>query len=241
MTKSSSTSLSFFTAALALSLLCCAVPAQALAAVRIVDAMYDPPGADQGHEWIKIANTGPTPVSIAGYRLYEGGTNHKLSIASGTSTLDVGAVAIITTDPGQYEADNPSFAGAIFKSSFSLSNVGETIELKDPLLKVVDTYSYTAPPVVKEPLPAKVAKPAKSTLTAAKANTGSAPSYTAGANQAASVALAVPVLGGLPSIWFYGLGLAALLVLGAGAALYARPISVNGLETSYAQEEFNIE
>jgi len=240
MTKSSSTSRSLFILLLTAAAL---APTSAFASVHIVDIMYDPPGADQGREWIKITNTGDAPVDIAKYRLYEGGTNHKLTVAAGTSTLPAGAVAIIATDPAQYAADNPAFAGAIFRSSFSLSNVGETIELKDPLLAVVDTYSYTAPPVVKEPLPPKVTKPPKSIpiATKTKTSTGNASSYTAGANQAASVALVLPALGALPSVWYYGMGLAALLVLGAGAALYARPSTFGVPATSSPREEFELE
>jgi hypothetical protein len=219
MTKSSWTSRSLFAALLAVLML----PSYALAGAKIVDVMYDPPGADQGREWIKVANTGAVPVNLAGYRLYEGGTNHKLTVAAGTSTLDAGAVAIITTDPGQYEADYPAFAGAVFKSSFSLSNVGETIELKDPSLAVVDTYSYTAPPVAKEPLPAKAVKPAKSVSTSAQVKTKNGSSTYAAANsQAAALPLAAP-LSAVPMPWVYALGTLTFLVLGTGASLYVWP------------------
>lgn len=227
MTISSWTSRSLFAVSAVLAF---ALPTSAFAAVKIVDVMYDPPGADQGREWIQVENIGTTSVNLAGYRLYEGGTNHKLFVAAGTSTLAAGAKAVIATDPAQYAADHPAFAGTVFKSSLSLSNVGETIVLKDAKLAVVDAYTYSAPPVVKEPLPAKNVK----------AKNSSSASRTASAAQAAAVPLAqLPLVPALPSVWVYGLGLLTLLTLGAGAALYAWPRL--GDETSLATEEFNIE
>ena len=212
------------------------MPAQAFASVKIVDVMYDPSGADQGREWIQIANTGNEPISLIGYRLYEGGINHKLSVSVGTSTLAGGAEAIITTDPGQYTTDHSAFAGTIFKSSFSLSNTGETIELKDASLKVVDTYSYVAPPVVKAPVPAKVTKTKKSPAIAAKP---ASYSYTAGATQAAALPMAtLPQIPALPRMWLYGLGLVTLFLLGAAVVLYAWP---NLTATSSPEEEFELE
>lgn len=232
MMISSSTSRSLFAALLSAALL---VPGFALAAVKITDALYDPPGADLGHEWIQITNTGTNAVNIAGYRLYEGGTNHKLTVAIGTSSLAAGAVAIITTDPAQYQAEHPLFAGAVFKSSFSLSNTSETIALKDPLLKVADTYSYTAPPVAKEAAPVKTPK---GKTTPVSTNKLASNSY-AGSQAAVSLAQ-LPMLPSMPNAWLYSLGLIAILLLGAAAALYARP-PASGAVTGSAAEEFELE
>lgn len=206
----------------------CTLPTSALADIKIVDVMYNPPGNDQGHEWIEIENTGTSTSNLTGYRLFEGGVNHKLAVAVGTSSLTAGAKAIITTDPGQYAADYPSFAGAIFKSSFSLLNSGDTIELKDPALAVVDTYSYTAPPVVKAPA-------AKAASSSAKKYPASA--YKAGDEQAAAPAASLPALPAVPSALLYGFGLVTLLILGAGAALYARPAA----GTNGSAKEFELE
>jgi hypothetical protein len=231
MTISNWTSRSLFAATILVTL---SAPTAAFAAINIVDVMYDPPGADSGHEWIEVSNTGTDSVNLASYRLFEAGTNHKLTVTIGTSTLPAGAKAIIATDPMQYKADHPSFAGAVFKSSFSLSNTGETIEIKDASLAVVDSYSYVAPPVVKEPAPAKALKAtkvAKPTKTVASTTTKKS------ATQAAAVPLALPTLPAIPSVWLYGLGLAVLLILGAGATLYAKPASV----TQSGAGEFELE
>ncbi len=224
---------------IALALAVFFAPAAAQAAVHITDVMYDPPGADAGHEWIKVENTGTDTVNIAGYRLAEGGTNHKLSTVQGTSTLAAGAVAIIAEDTAQYLADNPSYKGALFKSSFSLSNTSETIALKDDKLEVVDSYSYTAPLVVKEPASKKSATKKSANKSASSKSLGS--SYAAD-NQAAALPLSLPSLQ-LPafsSAWTYGLGLVALLILGAGAALYARPQTLT-TATNPEGEEFELE
>jgi hypothetical protein len=231
MTKSSSTFRN--TPFIVAILFILALPASVFASVRITAVEYDPAGVDSGHEWIKITNTGSDTVSLADYRLFEGGVNHKLSVTSGTSNIGAGEDAIITTDPSQYLADHTSFTGVVFKSSFSLSNTGETIVLRDQSLKPVDSYSYTAPP--KAPAPVKSAK----TKGVSTAKTKSAGVY-AGGEQAAAVALSdLPALPTMSSVWVYGLGLAALLTVGAGAALYARPIGAS--VTSSPKEEFELE
>lgn len=195
--------------------------------------MYDPPGADNDHEWVEVANTGPDSVNLATYRLSEGGTNHKIVATVGTSSIAAEGNAIIATDPAQYLADNPGFSGSIFKSSFSLSNTGETIALKDAKLVTVDTYSYTAPPVVKAPAPVKASKVTKSAKVVA------APYI--GASQSAAAGLAnTPRLPALPRLWLYGLSLATLLILIAGATLYVWPVA-NSLATSGPSEEFELE
>lgn len=199
--------------------------------------MYNPPGTDEGHEWIEVANTGDSPINLAGYRLFEGGVNHKLTVAVGTSSLPAGAKAIITTDPSQYVADYPSFAGAVFKSSFSLSNTAETISLKDVSLNIVDTYSYTAPPVIKEAALAKVPKAAKTFATTTKTSATKKSSYVAAGNQAASLPLALPTLPAIPGMSLYSIGLVAVLLLGAGAALYGKPSAV----TKGTAGEFELE
>jgi len=242
MTISSSISRSFLRA-IAVSLICIAVPSTVFAAVKITDVMYDPPGADDGHEWIEIANQGNEPVDLYGYRLYEGGTNHKLTVAVGTSTLAAGAKAIIATDPTQYASDNPSFTGAVFKSSFSLSNTGETIELKDAKLQVVDSYSYAAPPKVAAPkTPAAKAAKKSATPKGASSYTYTDPTL-AGSDMAALPTLALPMLPHISSTWLYGSLLAALFLLGLGFVFYAKLFTPRRIvaETSTGSEEFELE
>jgi hypothetical protein len=118
-------------------------PAIALASVQFTEIMYDAPGADTGREWIEITNTGQSSVDIAGYKLFESGVNHNLTLVQGTTTLEAGESAIITDNPTKFLADYPAYTGAIFKSPFSLLNTSGSFALKDKTLAVVDSVSYT--------------------------------------------------------------------------------------------------
>lgn len=105
--------------------------------------MYDPPGANAGNQWVEVTNEGQAPINIFGYRLAEGGTNHKLSLASGTTTLGAGESAIIANDTDAFSTNFPDYGGSLFKSAFSLaSKKGDTIILKDAKLDTVDTVTY---------------------------------------------------------------------------------------------------
>jgi hypothetical protein len=127
-------------------------PLQAFAAVQITEVMYDAPGADQGHEWVELTNTSSSTVSIAGWKFFEGGTNHNFVVAQGTdstsspqaTTLLPGQSAIISNNPSDFLSDFPKYAGTLFKSSFSLNNTGETIALKDAKLNIVDSLAYAS-------------------------------------------------------------------------------------------------
>ncbi len=115
-------------------------PLVAAASVQMTEVMYDAPGTDSGHEWIEI--TTDAPINLAGYRFAEGGTNHVLTTAQGTSSLVAGQIAIISNNPQTFLADFPNYTGTIFKSSFSLSNTGETVSIRDNKLADVATLTY---------------------------------------------------------------------------------------------------
>jgi len=200
------------------------MPASAFAAVEITHVTYDPPGSDVGHEWVEITNKGSESVNVATYRFREGGVNHKLTLASGTSTLPVGASAIIASDPGTYANDYPNNTESVFKSSFSLSNTGETLALVNASGTVEYTMSYTAPPKAATPPPAKKA-PAKSTTTSsskikiASSSSATAAQATTYPNDTASVAGFAKTI---PPMVGYAAGLAAIIALGIAGVLYAR-------------------
>ncbi|HUD02693.1 MAG TPA: lamin tail domain-containing protein [Candidatus Paceibacterota bacterium] len=128
----------------------CVLPTSALAQVRFTEIMYDAPGADTGREWIEITNKGSSSVDLAGYKLFESGVNHNLTLVQGTSTLVAGESAIITADAQKFLADYPAYtglpaqAGALFKSPFSLLNTGGSFALKDKTLVAVDSATYAA-------------------------------------------------------------------------------------------------
>lgn len=125
---------------LAAFLYCFAGPASAQ--VRITEIMYDASGSDSGREWIEITNLGDEAIDLSGFKFFENNTNHGLVLKSGTGVLLPLSSAIIADDETKFKTDWPSFSGTLFSSSFSLSNTGEQIALKNGSLVVFDTVTY---------------------------------------------------------------------------------------------------
>jgi hypothetical protein len=118
------------------------LPSVASASVVISEIMYDLPGTDTGREWIEIHNTGRGDVDLTGWKLFEAATNHSLNNINGGNTLVADGYAIIADDTTQFLVDWPSFSGQLFDSSFSLSNSGEALSLKDSGSVAVDGVTY---------------------------------------------------------------------------------------------------
>ncbi len=121
-----------------------AAPSAALAGTYITEVMYDPSGADDGHEWVEVWNDG-TPFDLSTWKLFEGGSNHGITSYAGGSTLSTGGYAIIASDPQKFLADFPSFSGQLFDTAFSggLNNsTGETVVLRSDSLSDMDTVTY---------------------------------------------------------------------------------------------------
>jgi len=106
------------------------VPVVGYASARITEIMYDLPGTDTGREWVEVENTGSDDISFAKWKFFEANTNHGLVLFQGNATTSASGFAVIADNPAKFLADNPSYSGALFGSSFSLSNTGETLELK---------------------------------------------------------------------------------------------------------------
>ena len=117
-------------------------PESAFASVQITELMYDVSGTDTGREWIEITNRGTSAVDISGYKLFEGDANHALTVVSGSPTLAAGAAAVLVEDATKFGTDWPNVSSAVLKASFSLSNTGETLVLKDSTLNEVDKITY---------------------------------------------------------------------------------------------------
>lgn len=124
---------------LAVGLLC--IPASAFASVLFSEVMYDVPGTDTGHEWVEIQNAGSGTLDLAGWKFFEANTNHGLSLVQGAG-IPPGGYGVIADDPTKFLADWPSYTGVLFDSSFSLSNTGEALALKDDSGTVADSLSY---------------------------------------------------------------------------------------------------
>jgi hypothetical protein len=120
------------------------VPAFLHAQVVITEIMYDlAEGSDSGREWVEVYNAGGTPVALTAWKVFESGTNHKITAVSGGEVLAPGAYALIADNVEKFKVDVPAFSGQLFDSAFSLSNDGETIALRDGKLVESDSVSYT--------------------------------------------------------------------------------------------------
>lgn len=111
--------------------------------VIINEIFYDALGSDVGKEWIEIKNEDSTTVNFENWKLFEGGTNHGLSLAQGSFSVPSGSFAVIADDASAFLSEYPSFSGNLFDSAFSLSNDGETIILKNETL-IIDSVSYAS-------------------------------------------------------------------------------------------------
>lgn len=115
----------------------------AFANLEISEIMYDlKTGSDTGREWIEVFNNSDKSIDISDFRFFEGDINHKLKLVQGDGKVDVHSYAIIVSDPVKFKIDWPSFGGAIFDSTFSLSNSGESLAIKDGE-SILDQYAYS--------------------------------------------------------------------------------------------------
>lgn len=104
--------------------------------------MYDLEGKDDKREWIEVYNSSAQPIDISTWKFFENGTNHGLTLMQGDGNLPAGAAAIIVSNFDKFIIDWPSFGGIVFDSSFSLSNTGETLTIRDSDLVDIDSVSY---------------------------------------------------------------------------------------------------
>ncbi len=118
------------------------IPAISNANFVITEIMYDVSGTDTDREWIEVKNEGSTPLDLSLYKFFEANTNHSLVISQGNQSIPAGGFAVIADKPANFLVDNPSFSGALFDSSFSLSNSGEELSIKDAEGNITDAVAY---------------------------------------------------------------------------------------------------
>ena len=99
------------------------------APLQITEVMYDFPGTDENHEYIKIENIGADPVDITGYKFVDGSsaTKHGINLppkngSIGSPIIEPSGFLILADNATTYIADNPGFAGSVLDSTFSLNN-----------------------------------------------------------------------------------------------------------------------
>lgn len=127
-----------------LALLFACIPLSAHALMRVSELMYDLEGTDTGREWIEVLNEGLSSVDLSGFKLFEANVNHGLTLYAGSAVIAPGGYAIIADTPSKFLTDWPGWSGSLFDSSFSLSNTGESLAIKNGALTEEDGVSYTA-------------------------------------------------------------------------------------------------
>jgi hypothetical protein len=110
--------------------------------IRINEIMYNPAGTDSGHEWIEIYNKADYAINITGWRLYEQGTNHTLTLQNGSMEIPANGFAVIADNYLNFLTDYPGYSGTLIDSSFSLLNTGEYLAIKNDTLEIIDEVTY---------------------------------------------------------------------------------------------------
>ena len=111
-------------------------------AIYFSEIMFDPIGSDSPREWVEIYNDTGSSINFTTWKFFESGVNHGLTSYSGGTNVSSGAYAIIADNAQQFLSDYPSYSGVLYDSSFSLSNSGEQLILKDGTLSAIDTVTY---------------------------------------------------------------------------------------------------
>ncbi|HME87353.1 MAG TPA: lamin tail domain-containing protein [Candidatus Nanoarchaeia archaeon] len=112
-----------------------------VSALSITELSYDPLGADTDLEWVEIYNDANTSITLQGVKFFEDGVNHNIVAVQGDLILDPFEYAVIAEDPLAFLAEF-SYGGTLLDSTFSLSNTGETIVLKNTTV-IFDNLTYT--------------------------------------------------------------------------------------------------
>ena len=132
----------FLTATLLAGFLFLAPHKIVFASMEITEIMYDLSGTDTDREWIEIYNPDSLDVDVSKLKLFEASTNHGINISSGPNLLSPLSYAVIADLPSKFMIDNPSYSGVLFDSTFSLSNTGEPLELRDASGTVLYSATY---------------------------------------------------------------------------------------------------
>ncbi len=112
-----------------------------VAGLKITEIMYNPIGNDDGREWLEIYNGENGSIDVSSLNLFEDGVNHRISLIKGNTVLSFGEYGIIADDWNKFLLEY-NHSMNLFDSSFSLSNTGENLVIKNDSF-VFDNLSYS--------------------------------------------------------------------------------------------------
>jgi len=91
-----------------------------------------------------LFNAGNCEVNLTGWKFFESNTNHKITLIFGSIILKPNQFAIISNNATKFKEEYPFASCSIFQSSFSLSNSGEFIAIKNSSLHIIDSVNYSS-------------------------------------------------------------------------------------------------
>lgn len=107
------------------------------------EIMYDLPGSDTSREWVEVYNNTGASIDLTTYKFFEANSSHNISHYQGNTILSDKEYAVIANNPTLFLNDNPNFPlDFLYDSSFSLSNAGELLALKNKDNEIVFEYFY---------------------------------------------------------------------------------------------------
>ena len=128
----------------------------ASASVLFSEIAANPPGSDDGREWIEfyaaeetnlleagLPNTSnSTSSKVTGWLLVENDVQHRLSLVNGNETVPAHSYFVVADDAARF-VNETGYNGTLFDSSFSLRNTGETLIFGNGTYNDTLTYNET--------------------------------------------------------------------------------------------------
>jgi PKD repeat protein len=95
----------------------------------ISEIMYDVAGADSGHEWIELYNSGIEELIASSTWRFFDGSNHSINFYQGTTTIASNEFFVLADNGEQFLLDYPDFSGNLYDTVMSLPNSSSSIAL----------------------------------------------------------------------------------------------------------------
>jgi hypothetical protein len=112
-------------------------------AIGFNEIMYDVLGSDDDQEWFELFNEKNISVDMTGWKFFEAGTNHNLVVVRGDFIVLPHEYFVVAEDVVTFLAMYPNYTGTLFDSTFSLSNTGEALVIRNKTGQVQDNLTYT--------------------------------------------------------------------------------------------------